>query len=183
MHWMLPVPPLEWFFGSTVTSNEPSFPGGEFIWVHDSYYSHVPDAWALLPNAHAAHLYFNIPLLLYPGVACLGSTSYNMTFFKQKFQRDLNLSIDDSHDIWCETDNSAWSEHILLRRLQAGHVEVKIAPMGTAILRPPKEEHGGSTRVELVCDALRMLYGFASYAKTYVTSFSCVLNQLDLNSN
>lgn len=187
MYWMLPVPPLEWFFGSTVTSSEPSFPDaesdGEFIWVHDSYFSHVPDTWALLPNAHAAHLYFNIPLLVHPGVACLGNPSFNVTFFKQKLQGDLNLTIGDHHDIWCETELLAWSEQILRRRLQTGHVEGRLAPMGTTILRPPKQKQGESPGGTLECFALSALCGYASYAKTYVTLFSCALNQLDLDAN
>jgi hypothetical protein len=175
--WLLPAPTVE-FFKHFVQERDSD------VWVHDSYYSNVPDTFALFASQHAANLYFSLPSLVEPGVACLGGPNFNQILVRDRLSQ---IGIFPNQDDWCSTVGRGWSEHIIKQKLKSNGLVVRHFPAAPVILRPPMRpaclpihprfQIGSTTRHRNYAPFIACLGAQADLGAAGSTNVSAILNR------
>uniref|UniRef100_A0A7S1VUY4 Uncharacterized protein n=1 Tax=Grammatophora oceanica TaxID=210454 RepID=A0A7S1VUY4_9STRA len=181
MFWIHPAPEISFFKINSKKERE--------VWTHDMYYKHTADTWAYIPSKEVADVYFSMTELVKPKTACIGGPNNNETVSRARL---VNQSIEfpdetnETYSMFCSggprkrPPSLALSEAILRKKLANGHVHIRVMPMGTAILRPSPK---GKPRIDCYPLTANRLFMEATYAKSHVNIFGCLVNQLDIEEN
>mmetsp|Transcript_14772 Transcript_14772/g.36145 ORF Transcript_14772/g.36145 Transcript_14772/m.36145 type:complete len:669 (-) Transcript_14772:1136-3142(-) len=147
--WLTPINTAEFFkkFSEEAESD---------VWVHDVYFSNVPDTLALFNSINAAKQYFSLEWLVQPGIACLGGPNFNESLVAPRL---TGMGIQTNESDWCKnilpkTGNQGWSESILRRKLKVSGLKTRYFSAGSVILRNTWRPRFGLSTLSLVCNSL-----------------------------
>lgn len=106
------------------------------VWVPDTWYTDVPDTFALLPR-HYSDIFFDLDGLVAPGAMCLGGPNFDYKATSNEALIEAGYSVEERTmiaDSICGNVELGGSEFILKRKLTLGGISFNIGNLGFTTL-------------------------------------------------
>ena len=113
------------------------------VWVPDTWWSEVPDTFALIPRNYS-NAYFDLNALVADKVMCLGGPNIDQSVASETELIKYNYTQEEiqlSRTMLCVDEDTGGSEQIIKRKLKYTHISLSNSNLGystffTALIRP-----------------------------------------------